>query len=378
MIKNLASGDKTAPKTISRDQETISVITSKNKPQWQRELANAIRSADLLCERLGLKAIGSDATTTQAKASGAEAGMTQKDGDEASLSAVLEQFPVLVPESFLKRMTPQNPRDPLLLQVLPSFHELDKAVGYSFDPVGDRQSVFAPGILQKYPGRALMITVGQCAVHCRYCFRRNYPYHQSPRSLEQWGPSLDKLRQNRQIEEIILSGGDPLVLSDQRLAKLIGQLDAINHLKRIRVHTRLPIVLPSRVTEGLLDLFRHSRLQPIFVVHANHPNEIVDDCAEAIVRMVRAGIPVLNQAVLLKGINDTTGTQAELCRRLINLGAIPYYLHQLDRIEGAAHFETGVALGKKIIEELKQQLPGYAVPKYVREIPGEPGKTELT
>ena len=373
MIKNLASGDKTAPKAISRDRETISVITSKNKPQWQRELANAIRSADLLCERLGLKAIGHDS-----KATGAESNSTQKGTNGHSLQSILRQFPVLVPESFLRRMTPRDPRDPLLLQVLPSFHELDKTVGYSFDPVGDQQSVFAPGMLQKYRGRALMITVGQCAVHCRYCFRRNYPYHQSPRSLVQWEPSLEKLRQNRQIEEIILSGGDPLVLGDQRLAKLIGRLDAIDHLKRIRIHTRLPIVLPSRVTEGLLDLFRNSRLQPIFVVHANHPNELVDDCAEAIVRTVRAGIPVLNQAVLLKGINDTTETQAELCRRLINLGAIPYYLHQLDRVEGAAHFETGVTLGKKIIDELKQQLPGYAVPKYVREIPGEPGKTELT
>lgn len=368
MIKNLASGDKTAPKAISRDRETISVITSKNKPQWQRELANAIRSVDQLFERLGLRATGTQPN----------AGEAQNNSRDSSLSAILEQFPLLVPESFLKRMTPQDPRDPLLLQVLPSFRESDKTVGFSSDPVEDRQSVFAPGVLQKYRGRALMITLGQCAVHCRYCFRRNYPYHQSPRSLEQWEPSLEKLRQNRQIEEIILSGGDPLVLNDQRLAKLIGQLDSIEHLKRLRVHTRLPIVLPSRVTEGLLNLFRESRLQPIFVVHANHPNEIVDDCAEALFRTVRAGIPVLNQAVLLKGINDTAQTQAELCRRLINLGAIPYYLHQLDRVEGAAHFETEVALGKKIINELKQTLPGYAVPKYVREIPGELGKTELT
>ncbi len=367
MIKNLATMNKTALSNISGDQKTIFVTTLEQIPAWQQELSNAIRSVDALCDRLGLQEILSDNLGCHAENS---------DNDQL-LSAAIKQFPVLVPESFLKRMTPAEPNDPLLLQILPTSQEVNKVPGYTQDPVKDSQASFAPGILQKYQGRALMITLGQCAVHCRYCFRRNYPYQQSPKSLEQWEPSLNKLREDSRIEEIILSGGDPLILNDHRLEQLIQQLESIDHIKRIRVHSRLPIVLPSRVTEGLLKLFQESRLQPIFVIHANHPNEIVDDCAEALRRIVRAGIPVLNQAVLLKGINDTTETQEKLCRRLINLGVMPYYLHQLDRVEGAAHFEVDVATGKKIIDELKQKLPGYAVPKYVREIPGEAGKTEL-
>jgi len=367
MIKNLAAMNKTALSNISGDQKTIFVTTSENKPRWQQELSNAIRSVDALYDRLGLQEILS-------KNLGCHA---ENCNHDKLLSITTKQFPVLVPESFLKRMTPADPNDPLLLQVLPVSQEVNKVPGYTQDPVKDSQANFAPGILQKYQGRALMITLGQCAVHCRYCFRRNFPYQESPRSLEQWEPSLNKLREDSRIEEIILSGGDPLVLNDHRLEQLIQQLESIDHLKRIRVHSRLPIVLPSRVTEGLLNLFRDSRLQPIFVVHANHANEIVDDCADALRQIVRAGIPVLNQAVLLKGINDTTEALAELCNRLINLGVMPYYLHQLDRVEGAAHFEVDVATGKKLIEELKQKLPGYAVPKYVREIPGEAGKTEL-
>ncbi len=367
MIKNLATMNKTALRDISGDRKTKFVNTTEKQATWQQELAGAIRTIDALYDRLGLKEKCSINTECHAG----------KSGQEGSLVAATAQFPVLVPESFLNRMVPGDPNDPLLLQVLPDSREMDIHSGFSQDPVGETDSVLSPGIIQKYQGRALMVTLGQCAVHCRYCFRRNYPYEQSPKSLEQWTPSLKKLEEDPKIEEIILSGGDPLVLNDRRLQQLVAVLDSIDQLKRIRIHTRLPIVLPARITQELLDLFLASRLQPVFVVHANHPNEIVDDCAEALRQIVRAGIPVLNQAVLLKNINDTTETQAKLCERLVNLGVIPYYLHQLDRVQGAAHFEVEVSAGKKIIEQLKQQLPGYAVPRFVREIPGEAGKTEL-
>ncbi len=340
---------------------------SEKTPRWQQELANAIRNVDELYKRLNLKEILSDNEECH----------VEKAQKKELICEAIRQFPVLVTESFLNRMTPADSNDPLLLQILPTIQEVDKIPGFGLDPVGDSRAIFAPGIMQKYQGRALMITLGQCAIHCRYCFRRSFPYQQSPKSLEQWEVSLKKLQENPRIEEIILSGGDPLVLNDRRLGQLLEQLESISHLQRVRVHTRLPIVLPSRVTDELLKLFLNSRLQPIFVVHANHPNEIVDDCADALHQVVRAGIPVLNQAVLLRGINDTTEIQAELCSRLINLGVIPYYLHQLDRVDGAAHFEVNPEAGVKMIEELKQLLPGYAVPKYVREIPGKPGKTEL-
>lgn len=368
MIKNLTTMDKTAPTAISPDQETISPARSNKIPLWQQEMARAIRTVEELCNHLKL-------TDLPLKHGDSSRNNSQTSHQTA---AAMQQFPLLVPESFLRRMTPGDPHDPLLMQVLPVPQEMDKVIGFDKDPVEDSQAEFAPGMLQKYHGRALMITIGQCAVHCRYCFRRNFPYQQSPRSLEQWKNSLAILKANPEIEEIILSGGDPLVLNDRRLDQLMEELERIDHLKRIRVHTRLPVVLPSRVTDDLLDLFVKSRLQPIFVVHANHPNEIVDDCAQALKKIVRAGIPVLNQAVLLKGINDNTKTQAQLCTGLINLGVIPYYLHQLDRVEGAAHFEVETKTGIKIIEELKSLLPGYAVPRYVREIPGEQEKTEVT
>lgn len=359
MIKDLTTMNKTAPTLISPDQKTI--------PLWQQEMAQAIRSVDELYNRLELTDLISKYDKTSSNNSNNPLEVTQ----------AVQQFPVLVPESFLKRMIPGDVNDPLLRQVLPVSQELETVPGFSSDPVGDIQAVLAPGMLQKYHGRALMVTVGHCAINCRYCFRRSYPYQQSPKSFEQWETSILKIKENPEIEEIILSGGDPLVLNDHKLGQLIRELERIDHLQRIRIHTRLPIVLPSRVTDQLLDMLTSSRLQPFFVVHSNHPNEIVDDCATALKRIVRAGIPVLNQSVLLRQINDETEIQEKLCNRLINLGVIPYYLHQLDRAEGTAHFETEVEVGLKIIEELKSKLPGYAVPRYVREIPGESEKTEL-
>lgn len=285
------------------------------------------------------------------------------------------QFPLMVPRSFLARMTPGTPDDPLLRQVLPLDEELQSAAGFIADAVSDASFRTAPGLLHKYHGRALMIAAGSCAVNCRYCFRRHYPYGDEPRRLDDWEPALEQLRNDSSISELLLSGGDPLMLTDSRLSQLVERLEEIPHLKRLRIHSRLPIVLPDRVTDALLDLLTQSRLTPIMVVHSNHAAEVEADCEAALRRLVRAGITVLNQAVLLRGVNDSADTLADLSESLINTGVMPYYLHQLDRVAGTAHFEVDQAVGQRLIAELRTRLPGYAVPRYVQEIAGEPHKT---
>jgi len=224
--------------------------------------------------------------------------------------------------------------------------------------------------LHKYRGRALLVTTGACAIHCRYCFRRHYPYGDEPRRLADWEAAFETVAGDPSLHEVILSGGDPLMLTDARLEALCQRLAAIPHVKRLRVHTRLPIVLPERVTERLLALLFEAGPTPVMVVHANHPRELVGSCADALRRIVRAGVTTLNQAALLKRVNDTVETQSDLCARLVDLGVIPYYLHQLDRVAGAAHFEVNEAHGRHLIDELRRRLPGYAVPRYVRETAG--------
>lgn len=287
------------------------------------------------------------------------------------------QFPVFAPLEYIARMRVGDPDDPLLRQVLPVDEECEEAAEFIPDPVNDRGAEIVPGLLQKYHGRALMIVTGACAVHCRYCFRRHYPYAQAPRSLAAWEPALAQLEADPTVEEIILSGGDPLTLVDDALAALADRLAEIPHLSRIRVHTRLPIVIPQRVTTELLTWLCGTRLAPVVVVHANHPAEIDEATSATLSRLVGAGVLVLNQAVLLRGVNDDAGVLTELCRRLVNLRVIPYYLHQLDRVAGAAHFEVPLETGRQIVGELHARLPGYAVPRYVQEIPGQAGKTPI-
>jgi len=236
--------------------------------------------------------------------------------------------------------------------------------------VGDTPSRRAPGLLHKYQGRALLVTTGACAVHCRYCFRRHYPYGDEPRRLTDWDPAFAALAADESLAEVILSGGDPLMLSDARLAEFCRRIGDIPHVARLRLHTRLPIVLPERVTTQLLDVLHNAGPRPIVVVHANHPREIVGDCAEALRRLVRSGATVFNQAVLLRGVNDNIEAQTGLCRALVDLGVMPYYLHQLDRVAGAAHFEVSEETGIALVEEMRRRLPGYAVPRYVRETAG--------
>jgi EF-P beta-lysylation protein EpmB len=322
---------------------------------WQQELADSIRDVDRLCDLLGLPT----AFREQAR-------------------AAARSFSLLVPRNFVARMQPGDPDDPLLRQVLPLAEELQPVTGFGTDAVGDDAAQRVPGLLQKYAGRALLITTGACAVHCRYCFRRHYPYEAAPRRLEDWAPAFSVLEQDASVREVLLSGGDPLTLPDDRLSQLVDRLEAIPHLQRLRIHTRLPIVLPSRVTSGLIARLQASRLTVFMVLHANHAQELTGDCAAAVRTIVRSGLPTLNQAVLLRGVNDGVDAQVDLNERLIDLGVIPYYLHQLDRVAGAAHFEVAATAGLDLIAALRARLPGYAVPQYVQEIAGEPHKTPVT
>jgi EF-P beta-lysylation protein EpmB len=270
-----------------------------------------------------------------------------------------------------------DPADPLLRQVLPLDAEAAPAAGFTADPLGEAAAQRAPGLLRKYEGRALLIAAGLCAVSCRYCFRRHFPYDETPATLAAWEPALAALAESPGVDEAILSGGDPLVRSDAFLASLAARLAAIPHLRRLRVHTRLPIVIPERVDRSLIAWLTGTRLATIVVVHANHPAEIDASCGAALERLVDAGIPVLNQSVLLTGVNDDADTLAALSRRLLDHRVIPYYLHQLDPVAGAAHFFVDEARGCAIVAELRRLLPGYAVPRYVREVPGAEHKVEI-
>lgn len=334
---------------------TSSVSTPRTAPpapvfpvrDWHSALAEAIRSPDELIRRLGLPETLLEPARRAA-----------------------ELFPLLVPESYLDRMRHGDPDDPLLAQVLPLGLEEAAVPGFGIDPVGDSAARRAPGLLHKYQGRVLLVTTGACAVHCRYCFRRHYPYSDEPRRLSDWDQAYEVIASDPSVHEVIFSGGDPLMLTDGRLAQLVGRVGEIPHVARLRIHTRLPIVLPERVTSEFLAILQESRPTPIVVVHANHARELVDTCAEALRRLVRGGVTVLNQSVLLRGVNDSVEAQFELAESLVDLGVIPYYLHQLDRVAGAAHFEVAEETGRKIIAELRRRLPGYAVPRYVRETAG--------
>ena len=281
---------------------------------------------------------------------------------------------MFAPLSYVERMRPGDPYDPLLRQVLPLAEESIDATGFSNDPVQDQAAMLRPGLLQKYTNRVLLVTTGACAIHCRYCFRRHFPYGNGPHSLAQWQPAIEQIAADPSIEEVILSGGDPLTLVDAHLAELANHLASIPHLRRLRIHTRLPIVIPQRVTGALLEWLSSSRLVPIVVIHSNHAAELDESVAAALGQLTRAGIMLLNQTVLLRGVNDSLAALSELSCRLIDLRVVPYYLHQLDRVRGAAHFEVPVERGRELVQQLRDTLPGYAVPTYVREIAGEPSK----
>jgi EF-P beta-lysylation protein EpmB len=288
--------------------------------------------------------------------------------------AAAQLFPLRVPRGFVARMGQGDPNDPLLRQVLPLAEECLTVEGFRTDPVGDIAAMVAPGVLHKYQGRVLLTATGACAVHCRYCFRRHFPYADANPATDQWRTAVEYINGDDSINEVILSGGDPFTLSDRRLAELARGLDTIVHLRRLRLHTRLPIVLPERVNDELLGWLMATRLKTVIVVHANHANEIDASVRTSLARLKSAGVELLNQSVLLRGINDSAEALTRLSEALFEAGVLPYYLHLLDKVQGAAHFEVAEAAAQRLLVELNKRLPGYLVPRLVREIPGALGK----
>jgi len=287
-----------------------------------------------------------------------------------------ELFGFRVTRSFASRMCRGDPLDPLLRQVLPVMEEtLDGPAGFVGDPVGDLDARVAPGVLHKYPGRALLVVTGACGTHCRYCFRRHFPYREEIRPGT--AAALNYLRNTPGITEVILSGGDPLTLGDGRLSGLVSELEAIPYIKHLRLHTRQPVFDPARVNDSLLDWMRSTGLRPVVVIHANHPNEIDGDVANALGRLSSTGAVLLNQSVLLRGVNDDTETLVRLSQRLFEVGVMPYYLHVLDRVRGAAHFLVSDSTARALHRGLRASLPGYLVPRLAREDPGMASKTLL-
>mgnify|MGYP000727100787 CR=1 FL=1 len=326
--------------------------TSDTQQTWQLALANVIKSPQELLSQLGLS-----------------------DKLNAIDQELLKNFPLRVPKHYVNKIRYGDANDPLLRQVFPLIDESLHVDNFITDPVGDNAAISSPGILQKYRGRALLVTTGACAIHCRYCFRRHFDYNASNPLASQWQQTLSNLTVDISINEVILSGGDPLVISDNKLAQMAADLEKIPHLKRLRIHSRLPIVLPERIVPTLLEWISSSRLQIIMVVHANHANEIDDNVATACQQLRHAGCLMLNQAVLLKGVNDSTEDLVSLSERLSEVAVMPYYLHLLDPVAGASHFDVPQQQGIALINAIRTQLPGYLVPRLVREQQGEASKT---
>ena len=291
--------------------------------------------------------------------------------------AAAAHFPLRVPRRWLARMGRGDLNDPLLRQVLPLAAELTEAPGFVADPVNDLAAQAVPGVLHKYHGRALLIATGACAVHCRYCFRREYPYRHASVRADTWGAALAYLAADPSIHEVILSGGDPLTLSNARLERLLAALARIPHVQRLRLHSRQPVVMPERLDAGLLTLLTASRLRPVLVIHANHPHELDETVRAALARLAAAGVVLLNQSVLLRGVNDSVETLAALSEALFATRVLPYYLHLLDPVRGAAHFDVNEIEASAIMDQLRRRLPGYLLPRLVREQPGQSAKTPI-
>jgi EF-P beta-lysylation protein EpmB len=265
----------------------------------------------------------------------------------------------------------------LLRQVLPVAEELEHTAGRSSDPLQEADARRAPGLLHKYRGRALLIATGACAMHCRYCFRREFPYEDQQSDTGRWHDALAALAADPSIEELILSGGDPLSLGDARLQSLSRALADIPQLRSLRLHTRNAVVLPSRVDDGLVEWIKGLPWRVTVVLHVNHAQELEGDAVEAIARLRSTGALLLNQSVLLRGVNDDAATLVALSKRLHELGVLPYYLHLTDAVNGTAHFDVDELRGRAIVDALARALPGYLVPRLVREVPGEEAKVVL-
>jgi len=329
-------------------------IDNQIKRNWKNELANAISSPLELLHMLDLH----------------ETPLAQQLDASAD-------FRLRVPRDFVGKMKKGDPDDPLLKQVLPLAKENIDQTGYLTDPVGDLASEVVPGVLHKYQGRALLVTTGACGIHCRYCFRRHFPYGDSNPSTGQWQQALDYIRESSSINEVILSGGDPLSLTDQKLASLVAEIDQIQHIKRLRIHTRMPIILPERIDDQFLNWISSTRLKTIMVIHANHANELDGKVRSAMTELEQRGVTLLNQSVLLHGVNDSVESLVALSEKLFDTGVLPYYLHLLDPVQGAAHFDVDRDLAIGLMSKIRDQLPGYMVPKLVWEKPGAGSKITI-
>ena len=321
---------------------------------WQEQLAQAIREPNELLEYVGLMA-----------------------NSIGYSNEAMEQFPIRVPHVFANRIRHNDPNDPILRQVFPYIDEESEVSGFIKDPLAESDVQASHGILKKYKSRVLSITTAACAIHCRYCFRRHFPYQESTASSQHWNAALEYIKNDNSINEVILSGGDPLTLSDRRLTEICTALSQIDHIKRIRFHTRLPVVLPARITTTLLQLITNNHKSILFVIHTNHANELDDDVAKAIRLLQSFGILVLNQSVLLKGVNDSVEALISLSERLIENKVIPYYLHLLDPVAGAAHYDVAIEKAREIIRQMQANTSGYLVPKLVKEEIGGVSKTQI-
>jgi EF-P beta-lysylation protein EpmB len=341
----MSSSFTVKPNRIMLPRSTSSCQTDP----WRRALASAFTDADTLLAALGLRA-----------------------SDIPDLDPMPEAFRMLVPKGFAALMRRGDPQDPLLRQVLPLRAETSEVEGFVADPVGDAAADRGHGLLQKYQGRALLVTTGACAVHCRYCFRRHFPY-----SNQAGTAAIAQIAMDPSLSEVILSGGDPLMVDDRQLDRLITKLEAIPHLRRLRIHTRVPVVLPERITPQLGERLATSRLQTLVVIHANHPRELGDAAEQALQRLRQCRITLLNQSVLLRGVNDNEHRLCSLSERLFACGVLPYYLHQLDPVRGAAHFNIEDHAARELIAAVRGRLPGYLVPRLVREHPGASAKMRI-
>jgi len=332
----------------------ISVNNTDVAPSWQKELANAVKNPLQLLQLLEI------------------------DPKSVRLSeAARKSFAMLVPMPFLNKMKKGDPTDPLLQQVLPIDAEEIIAEGYSLDPLGEHQNGIQ-GVLHKYKSRVLLILKSGCAVNCRYCFRRHFPYQENNINKQQFVEVLSYLKQHPEVNEVILSGGDPLMSKDDFLQYIVSELDKLPQLKRLRLHTRLPVVIPQRITAQLCELLKNSRLKVVMVLHINHANEIDTLFTAAMLKLHQAGIQLLNQSVLLKGINDNSEALVNLSEALSQSHILPYYLFLLDKVQGAQHFDLATEKALQLIKEISAELPGYLVPKLSREIAGEKSKTLIS
>ncbi|MDX1756476.1 MAG: EF-P beta-lysylation protein EpmB [Marinobacter sp.] len=286
-------------------------------------------------------------------------------------------FPIRVPEPYLERIERGNAADPLLRQILPLMDETQARDGYVRDPLAEQAATPSPGLIRKYRSRALLMVTGQCAINCRYCFRRHFPYDEHRLSPEERAGVIQALAQAPEVNEVIFSGGDPLAVNDRLLARWARDLATVPQLRRIRIHSRLPVVIPQRVCDDLIGWLTETRLQTVLVLHVNHPNELDRQTRSALGRLRAAGVTLLNQSVILKGVNDDANTLAALSESLFEAGVLPYYLHAFDPVAGAHHFDVSDDKARQLVRKLVERLPGFLVPKLVREQPGRAGKTPI-